>query len=222
MGKTHAIYAHVRPQPGAKGPATSQRFAGRENKNAAAALDDFVAARVAPTKNASAASTIATGLQLRDALVSCTPHDAGNDMRTLAGKTAATDTGSAVIDPGKIASAVLAIDRLTSLVSDLQQAHDTSVKVAAALAGAVKLAQDGVIDIEDVFDIARESIERGSVKLSAIDELFAEQPGELEGDTAPEAVKSATGRPVPGFGDASGQHGSTDVLTATLRGLRRG
>lgn len=142
-------------------------------------------------------------------------------MQTLAGKMAATQRGSAEIDPGKIASAVLALDRLTSLVGDLQQAHDSSVKVAAALAGAVKLAQDGVIDVEDIFDIARESIERGSVKLSAVDELFNEQPGELVGEQAPEAVKAATGQPVPGFSDASGQLASTDVLTATLRRLRR-
>jgi hypothetical protein len=142
-------------------------------------------------------------------------------MRTLSGKMAATQSGHAEIDPNKIASAVLALDRLTSLVSDLQQAHDSSVKVAAALAGAVKLAQDGVIDVEDIFDIARESIERGSVKLSTIDELFQEQPGELVGDEAPEAVKAATGRPIPGFGDASGPHESTDILTSTLRGLRR-
>lgn len=220
MSKTHAVYAHVKTATGAKGSAVRQHFAGSENKRAAAALEDFVAGAVAPTKNASAMSTVATGLQLRDALVSYDSHDAGSEMRTLAGKTAATHSGSADVDPGKIASAVLAIDRLTSLVSDLQQAHDSSVKVAAALAGAVKLAQDGVIDVEDIFDIARESIERGSIKLSSVDEVFYEHPGEVEGDEAPEAVKTATGRPVPGFGDVSGPHESTDILTATLRGLR--
>jgi len=222
MSRTHAIYAHVKTAAGAKGPAISRHFAGGENKRAAAALEDYVASQVkAPAKTAAATSTVATGLQLRDVLVSYSSHDAGSDMRTLAGKMAATHSGSAEIDPAKIASAVLAIDRLTSLVSDLQQAHDSSVKVAAALAGAVKLAQDGVIDVEDIFDIARESIERGSVKLSTIDELFNEQPGDLVGDEAPEAVKAATGQPIPGFGDASGPHGQTDILTATLRGLRR-
>lgn len=222
MSKTHAIYAHVKPTAGAKGPAVSHHFAGGKGKHAAAALEAFVASRVqAPAKTASAMSTVAMSLQLRDVLVSYDSHDAGSDMRTQSGKVAATLDGSAEIDPGKLASAVLAIDRLTSLVSDLQQAHDSSVKVAAALAGAVKLAQDGVIDVEDIFDIARESIERGSVKLSTIDELFHEQPGELVGDEAPEAVKSATGRPLAGFGDASGPHEPTDILTATLRGLRR-
>ncbi len=221
MSKTHAVYAHVRTASRADGPATSRHFTGGAHKDAAAALDAYVAARAVPTKNASAASTVATGLRLRDALVSCTPHDAGSDMRILAGKVAATDYGSAAIDPGKIASAVLAIDRLTSLVGELQQAHDSSAKVAAALAGAVKLAQDGVIDVEDIFDIARESLERGSVKLSSIDELFIEQPGEVEGGEAPEAVKAATGQPIPGFGDASGSREVPDVLTATLRGLRR-
>lgn len=221
MSRTHAIYAHVKTAAGARGPAISQHFSGGQNKRAAAALEDYVASQVkAPAKTAAVASTVATGLQLRDALVSYS-HDAGNDMRTLSGKMAATQSGHAEIDPNKIASAVLALDRLTSLVSDLQQAHDSSVKVAAALAGAVKLAQDGVIDVEDIFDIARESIERGSVKLSTIDELFQEQPGELVGDEAPEAVKAATGRPIPGFGDASGPHESTDILTSTLRGLRR-
>lgn len=222
MSRTNAIYAHVKTAAGPKGPATSRHFAGGENKRASAALSDYVASRVsAPSKTASATSTVATGLQLRDALVSFSSHDAGSDMRTLAGKMAATHSGYAEIDPTKLASAVLAIDRLTSLVGDLQQAHDSSVKVAAALAGAVKLAQDGVIDVEDIFDIARESIERGSVKLSTIDELFNEQPGELVGDDAPEAVKAATGLPVPGFGDVSGRHDPTDILTSTLRGLRR-
>jgi hypothetical protein len=144
-------------------------------------------------------------------------------MRILAGKIAATEHGTADIDPGKLASAVLAIDRLTSLVGELQRAHDSSVKVAAALAGAVKLAQDGVIDTEDILDVARESIERGSVKLSTIDELFREQPGVVMGgtDEAPEAVKAATGNPIPGFSDVSGSREPTDILTATLRDIRR-
>lgn len=222
MSKTHAVYAHVKAAAGSKGPAVSRHFAGNENKQASVELNRFVSGVVSPTKNASAVSTVATGLQLRNALVSCDTHDAGDDMQTLAGKLAATHSGSADIDPVKLASAVLAIDRLTSLVGDLQQAHDSSVKVAAALAGAVKLAQDGVIDVEDIFDIARESIERGSVKLSAIDELFTEQPGDVEEVEAPQTVKTATGRPVPGFGDVSGSHDSTDILTATLRGIRRG
>jgi len=217
MSKTNAVYAHVKRSACGKGPATRQHFQGSENKRASAVLEEFITSHVGSTKTASAASTVATGLQLRDALVSSHSYEAGSAMRTLPGKVAAT---SADIDPGKIAAAVLALDRLTSLVSELQEAHDSSAKVAAALAGAVKLAQDGVIDVEDVFDIARESIERGSVKLSAIDELFVEQPGELVGDEAPEAVKEATGRPVPGFSDASGQHEPTDVLTATLRLLR--
>jgi hypothetical protein len=217
MSKSHAVYAHVKHSSSGKGPATRQHFHGTEDKRAAAALEEFITSHVGSVKTASVASTVATGLQLRDALVSSHSYEAGSAMRTPPGKVAAT---SADIDPGKIAAAVLALDRLTSLVSELQEAHDSSAKVAAALAGAVKLAQDGVIDTEDIVDIARESIERGSVKLSAIDELFAEQPGELVEGDAPETVKAATGRPLPGFGDASGRHDQTDVLTATLRSLR--
>lgn len=221
MSKTHAIYAHVKRAASLPGPAVRTMSRGM-NKSAVSELERYVTgATLNPIKRAEAASQVATGLRVRDALVHSDAHDAGNDMQTLAGKMAATNNGHAVIDPTKAAAAVLAIDRLTTLVSDLQQAHSSSVKVAAALAGAVKLAQDGVIDVEDIFDIARESLEHGTVKVSSVDALFNEKPGELENPDAPEAVKAATGRPVPGFSDASGQHEAPDVLTATLRDIRR-
>ena len=93
------------------------------------------------------------------------------------------------------------------------------MKVAAALAGAVKLAQDGVIELEDVFDYSREVLENGSVKVAALDQVFDRHVGDINYE-AGESVKEATGPAVPGFGDVSGEHKGLDVLSATLRSLR--
>lgn len=115
----------------------------------------------------------------------------------------AAPEGQADVPHKKLAAAAQTIDRLVDLVRELQQAQDKSVKAAAALAGAVKLAQDGAIDVEDILDNAREALNRGHVKLSAVDELYEEQPGDLvAGET-----KKATG--------------DVDILTGTLRSLRR-
>jgi hypothetical protein len=205
VGRTYGNYAHT------KKPAEKQ--ASRD------LLQDYIQSVPTP-HNAQVKSAILTGLQLQKELISSpVVKVAGTYTQTMADKMAATRMAHADIDSDKLAAAALAIDRLTSLVSDLHQAHDTSVKAAAALAGAVKLAQDGVIDVEDIFDTAREGLERGTVKVSNADNLFREQPGELVTE-APQSVKMATGAPIPGFSDASGQHQTADVLTATLRSLR--
>lgn len=205
MGRTYGTYAHVKKP--------TEKRASRD------LLHDYIQS-VPVAHQVQVKSAILTGLQLREELVSSTSVKiARTHIQTMADKMVATRTAHADINSDKLAAAALAIDRLTSLVSDLHQAHDTSVKAAAALAGAVKLAQDGVIDVEDIFDTAREGLERGTVKVSNADNLFREQPGELVTE-APQSVKAATGVPIPGFSDASGQHQTADVLTATLRSLR--
>jgi hypothetical protein len=105
-------------------------------------------------------------------------------------------------DPSKVAKAAEVIEQLNRLVGELQSAHDKSAKVAAALAGAVKLAQDGAIDVEDIFDIARQSLNSGTVKTAALD-LFLEK----------EEIGSLVGPSTPAQADL-------DPLTATLRALR--
>ena len=83
------------------------------------------------------------------------------------------------VDPHKLAAHV--IDKQANLISEL---HDTATKMAsyaAALAQAVKFAQDGLIDVSDIQDHARQLIAAGSVKLSAANEMFDQSPGELRG-----------------------------------------
>jgi hypothetical protein len=81
------------------------------------------------------------------------------------------------VDAQKLASFV--IDKQAALISELQAAHVKVAHHAAALAQAVKLAQDGAIDVSDIDDHARQLIHDGSVKLSAADDLFDQTPGEL-------------------------------------------
>ncbi|HSW49533.1 MAG TPA: hypothetical protein VLH09_05125, partial [Bryobacteraceae bacterium] len=103
-------------------------------------------------------------------------------------------------DATKLAQATQVLNQLGDCVGELRSACHSSMKVAAALAGAVKLAQDGLIDIGDVFQVAKEAIVNGTVKLAAMEEAFAPNPGELTGPADPAQ--------------------SIDVLTATLRSLR--
>lgn len=111
-------------------------------------------------------------------------------------------------EASKLAATADALDQLSSLVGELRSAHQNSAKVAAALAGAVKLAQDGAVDVEDIFDVAREAILQGRVKQAAVDDLFDEDPGELIGSD-----KSAS---LTNFAPAG-----SDPLTAALRSLRK-
>jgi len=219
------VYAHTRPVAPFKVAAQVRSLVaplGTTERAEIAALASYVNTVAAPhaAKYAEIESLRQTSLQLSHFFVSSS-HHAGEAMQYPQNK-AASATGSEAVDSAKLAAAALAMDRLTNLIGELQQAHASSVKVAAALAGAVKLAQDGAIDVEDIFDITRDAIAHGSVKLSSIDELFSEQPGHLVGDDseASAAVKEATGPSVPGFADISGHRERADVLTRTLRGIR--
>lgn len=102
------------------------------------------------------------------------------DMTRTAGTMPLTHTANLDnVDPHKLAAHV--IDKQANLISEL---HSTATKMAgfaAALAQAVKLAQDGLIDVSDIQDHARQLIASGSVKLSAADEVFEQSPGELHG-----------------------------------------
>lgn len=102
----------------------------------------------------------------------------------------------------KIATALQVMTQQQALIGGLQSAHLDAVKIAAALAEAVKLAQDGAIDVCDIMEVARKAVKTGSVKLSSVDDLFEQSPGDLVG-TAKE----------PGTG-------GTDPLTSTLRELK--
>jgi hypothetical protein len=114
-------------------------------------------------------------------------------------------------EAAKIAHALTVLQTLASLVGELRSSHLTGVKVAAALAGAIKLAQHNAIDVEDVFAVARNALRTGSIKLSAADD-----PGEIVGSTAADAE---TGGPrIAGY---SYPEEGLDELTATLRSIRR-
>lgn len=124
---------------------------------------------------------------------------------------------SGATDASKLAHALSALDRLASLVGELRASHLNGIKVAAALTGAIKLAQDGAIDLEDVFETARKALQNGSVKLSAAGEAYTAELGELVGP-ARELPVQANGPHVTGY---SYPDGEVDVLTAALRSLRR-
>jgi len=109
------------------------------------------------------------------------------------------------VESSKIAEAICIIDQQKDLIRGLQQAQLNSVKVAAALTEAVKLAQDGAIDVGDVIDYAKSSLINGTVKLSSVDELFDQSPGEVI-----QGVET---------GGSKGQDQGIDILTQTLRGL---
>lgn len=134
------------------------------------------------------------------------------------GKTASHNSEEGVPSE-KVAKVVAALDRQNRLIGELRSAHLNSVKVAAALAGAVKLAQDGAIDNEDIFDVAREALLNGNVKLSALESVFEESPGEVVDDGKTAGGFSNSAATIPGFAGASEPQGQ-DVLTATLRALR--
>ena len=106
-------------------------------------------------------------------------------------------------DSSKIAEAIDVLNQQQALIGGLQLAHNNAVKVAAALTEAVKLAQDGMIDVSDVIEHTKRSLASGNVKLSSVDELFNLSPGEIVHEA--ETTQSS---------------GSADVLTQTIRDLR--
>ena len=213
--RTSAKYAHLPPPPAPKAQAKASRFhrVDPEGKQAAEHLraierdDDCSFVQEQARKFSGLEATAELGLQLRDELVNSFMHrDSGHGDTTP-------------VDTVKLAASAEAIEQLSSLVGELRSSSRQSLKVAAALAGAVKLAQDGAIDVEDIFDVAREATENGTVKLSSADQIFDLSPGEIVEDAGPH-VAQATGPAVPGFLGAQGGSG-TDILTATLRSLRR-
>lgn len=115
---------------------------------------------------------------------------------------AMTSQTSVLNDATKLAQASQVLHQLSDCVGELRSAGNASLKVAAALAGAVRLAQDGLIDCADIFQVAQEAIVNGTVKLASLEEAFSVSPGEL------------TGPPTAGT--------QMDPLTATLRHLRGG
>ncbi len=111
------------------------------------------------------------------------------------------------LETTKIAQAVNVLTQQQALIGGLQQAHTDSVKVAAALTEAVKLAQDGAIDVSDVFDHARTLLMNGNVKISSAGEIFDQSPGDIVVEPkGPESEKKANQQ--------------ADALTQTLRTMR--
>jgi hypothetical protein len=128
----------------------------------------------------------------------------GVGMTRTASHTALTNsTPTHIVEAQKFAAVV--IDQQSRLISELHSAHNKTAQYAAALAQAVKLAQDGAIDVGDVFDHAKRLIASGSVKLSAADDAFEQQPGDLVGHS--------DGQP-----QENGQR--LDPLTSFLRNVR--
>ncbi len=187
-----------------------QRRKTADTQGALSALHDYMADDSGKfldrnmTRTAGANSTAELGLQLSSQLVNSQPGAQDNAMEPLT--------------PSKLAAVASSLKELSSLVGELRSAYAQSMQVAAALTGAVKLAQDGLADVEDVFDLAKEAIETGSVKLSAVDDLFNESPGETVQRTVPS--KAASGAQIPGMPTTQGKVDS-DPLTVYLRSRQR-
>ncbi len=115
------------------------------------------------------------------------------------------------LSPEKCAAAATVLNQLSTLVGEVQSAHHNGVKVAAALAGAVKLAQDGVIALEDVFEVARKTLLDGTTKVAALEAL--DQPHSV-GEVVESGAKSASTH-----GGSNGTGEQVDVLTAYLRSV---
>jgi hypothetical protein len=107
------------------------------------------------------------------------------------------------LDAQKLASHV--IEKQAALISDLQTEHHRVAKYAAALAQAVRLACDGIIDVSDVEDQARQLVASGSVKMSAADDVFDQSPGDLQANGSGSQSKSGAAE--------------LDPLTKVLRSL---
>lgn len=109
-----------------------------------------------------------------------------------------------IVATSKIAAAASTIEKQASLIRELHSARLQDVKTAAALVQAVQQAQDGLIDVSDIFEHARQLIKTGSVRSTAADDLFELSPGDIEG--APPTEGQTT--PTPG---------KLDPLTSFLR-----
>jgi hypothetical protein len=105
------------------------------------------------------------------------------------------------IADAKIAAALMTLDRQQNLLRELHSYATDRAKTAAALSQAVKLAQDGLIDVSDIAETARRLKADGNVKISAADDLFRQTVGELEAATTTDPKAKL------------------DLLTATLRSM---
>jgi len=99
-------------------------------------------------------------------------------MNNVTGLTNQTEMHT--VDAQKLASHV--IEKQAALISDLQTEHHRVAKYAAALVQAVRLVRDGAIDLDDVEEYARQLVASGSVKVSAVDDVFDQTPGDLQGN----------------------------------------
>lgn len=88
-------------------------------------------------------------------------------------------------DGTKLAHAAKVLDQQNALLGELHSAYLKQAKLAAALCQAVKLAEDGIIDVSDVSNTARRLVVDGSVKMSAVDAIFTESPGTVIEDASP-------------------------------------
>lgn len=113
------------------------------------------------------------------------------------------DDVSTRLEGAKLAHVANVLDQQNALLGELHSAYKEKAKLAAALCQAVKLAEDGVIDVSDVVDTARRLVTDGSVKMSAVDAAYEQTPGTLVQPTAQAA-------------------GQMDPLTALLRGSWNG
>lgn len=117
------------------------------------------------------------------------------------------------LSPEKCALTASALRQLGALVGEVQSSHLHGVKVAAALAGAVKLAQDGRIAVEDIFEVAQKQLQDGTVKVAAL-EAFDQPLGEV--------VTSGAMSTTPAHGGANGSGElPSDDLSVYLRSRRR-
>jgi hypothetical protein len=89
---------------------------------------------------------------------------------------------------GQLEKAAHVLSRMADFVRDQRDTLSDLEKVAAALIGAVQLAQDGMVGVEDVFNVARDLIKRGSADPAvALDALFAQSGGPVTADEPKEA-----------------------------------
>lgn len=120
----------------------------------------------------------------------------------LQNKQAAVNSSSSGLSPS---AAVFVLDQQSSLISGLQRALNESMKVAAALAEAAKLAEDGMIDSSDVLNHARRALVDGTVKVSSVNDIFDQSPGQvISGNASTHPTKSA----------------ALDPLTSALRSIK--
>lgn len=92
--------------------------------------------------------------------------------------------------PAKVAAAADALNKLAGLLEELQAKHTETVKHSEALVAAVKLAQEGLLDVDDVIHHAGQAKE-GSV--SPIGRI------ENADDEVEQPTRSATENPLSDF-----------------------